>query len=109
MAIPHCTALLKGIVKSRLPVEWSGYVRTSLITPALANLMVSSRVGDLEVSITSGSQKVLNEMNMGFRLENLYEGCRYLKKEGYKGKLVLNYSINAPGETAETLIITDCP
>lgn len=103
-AIPHCTALLKGVVEMGLPVEWSGYIRTSLITPELANLMVASGVGDLEVSITSGSQKVLNEMSMGFRLENLYEGCRNLKKEGYRGKVILNYSINAPGETEETLL-----
>ena len=103
-AIPHCTALLEGVVKRKLPIKWGGYVRTSLITPELANLMVSSGVGDLEISITSGSQKVLNEMSMGFRLDNLYEGCRYLKKEGYKGRVMLNYSINAPGETEETLL-----
>lgn len=104
MALPHCTALLEGLIKKGLKIEWSGYVRTSLITPELSSLMVSSGVGDLEVSITSGSQKVLNEMSMGFRLEHLYNGCRYLKKEGYKGTIILNYSINAPGETEETLI-----
>ncbi|MEK6537599.1 MAG: radical SAM protein, partial [Nitrospirota bacterium] len=82
-AVRHCKALLEGIIKSKLPVKWSGYVRTSLITPELADLMVLSGVGDLEVSITSGSQSVLNEMSMGFRLEHLYEGCRYLKKAGY--------------------------
>lgn len=103
MAIPHCTELLKGIINKGLEIEWSGYVRTSLITPELADLMVSSGVGDLEVSITSGSQRVLNEMSMGFRLDHLYEGCRYLKKAGYQGRIILNYSINAPGETEETL------
>ncbi len=102
-ALRHCAALLEGIKGSRLPVEWSGYIRTSLITEELAGLMVSSGVGDLEVSVTSGSQSILNEMGMGFRLENLYEGCRYLKKAGYRGRLILNYSINAPGETEETL------
>lgn len=105
-AIPQCTAILKNIINKGLPIEWSGYVRTSLVTPELARLMVASGVGDLEISITSGSQKVLNEMSMGFKLENLYEGCRYLKKEGYKGKATLNYSINAPGETRETLLET---
>ena len=45
-------------------------------------------------------------MSMGFKLDNLYEGCRYMKKEGYKGKVTLNYSINAPGETKETLLET---
>ena len=103
-SLRYCTALLEGIVRSKLPVEWSGYVRTSLMTQELADLMVSSGVGDLEVSVTSGSQSVLNEMSMGFKLENLYEGCRYLKKAGYRGKIILNYSINAPGETEETLL-----
>ena len=103
-SLQYCTALLEGIVRSKLPVEWSGYIRTSLITQELADLIVSSGVGDLEVSVTSGSQSVLNEMNMGFKLENLYEGCRYLKKAGYRGKIILNYSINAPGETEETLL-----
>ncbi|MCC6544123.1 MAG: radical SAM protein [Nitrospirae bacterium] len=103
-SLRNCTALLEGVIKSGIPVEWSGYVRTSLITQELADLMVSSGVGDLEVSVTSGSQSVLNEMSMGFKLENLYEGCRYLKKAGYRGKIILNYSINAPGETEETLL-----
>ena len=103
-SIPYCTALLEGIQRKGFDIEWSGYVRTSLITPDLARLIVSSGVGDLEVSITSGSQRVLNEMGMGFRLENLYEGCRYLKKEGYRSRLILNYSINAPGETEETIL-----
>lgn len=103
-SIPHCTTLLEGLVRRGRPVEWGGYVRTSLITPALARLMVASGVGDLEISITSGSQKVLNEMGMGFRLDHLYEGCRCLKKEGYQGKVTLNYSMNAPGETEETLL-----
>lgn len=105
-AIPHCTTLLEGLIRRGFPVEWGGYVRTSLITPELARLMVASGVGDLEISITSGSQKVLNEMGMGFRLDHLYEGCRYLKKEGYPGKVTLNYSLNAPGETEETLAET---
>ncbi|MCC7201242.1 MAG: radical SAM protein [Nitrospirae bacterium] len=103
-SLPHCAALLEGIIRSNLRIEWSGYIRTSLITPDLAELMVSSGVGDLEVSVTSGSQAVLNEMSMGFRLDNLYEGCRYLKKAGYRGRIILNYSINAPGETEETLL-----
>lgn len=103
-SLRNCTALLEGIIKSKLAIEWSGYVRTSLITEELADLMVSSGVGDLEVSVTSGSQSVLNEMSMGFKLENLYEGCRYLKKAGYRGRIILNYSINSPGETEETLL-----
>ncbi len=103
-AYPQCTEILERIVRERLEIEWSGYVRTSLITADLAKLMVRSGVGDLEVAITSGSQEVLNDLHMGFKLERLYDGCRYLAEAGFKGKVILNYSLNSPKETEETLL-----
>jgi radical SAM superfamily enzyme YgiQ (UPF0313 family) len=66
--------------------------------------MVRSGVGDLEVAITSGSQEVLNNLHMGFKLERLYDGCRYLAEAGFRGKVILNYSLNSPKETEETLL-----
>ena len=101
---PQCTEILERIIREKLEIEWSGYIRTSLITPALARLMVRSGVGDLEVAITSGSQEVLNNLHMGFKLERLYDGCRYLAEAGFKGKVILNYSLNSPKETEETLL-----
>lgn len=103
-AYPQCTEILERIVSEKLDIEWSGYIRTSLITPELATLMVRSGVGDLEVAITSGSQDVLNNLHMGFKLERLYDGCRYLAEAGFKGKVILNYSLNSPKETEETLL-----
>ncbi len=103
-ALPQCSEILERILSERMKISWSGYIRTSLITPALADLMVRSGVGDLEVAITSGSQEVLNELHMGFRLENLYDGCRYLKEAGFRGKLILNYSLNSPGDTEARLM-----
>jgi radical SAM superfamily enzyme YgiQ (UPF0313 family) len=103
-AYPQCTEILERILSERLDIEWSGYIRTSLITADLARLMVRSGVGDLEVAITSGSQDVLNNLHMGFKLEKLYEGCRYLAEAGFKGKVILNYSLNSPTETEETLL-----
>lgn len=103
-AYPQCTEILERIIHERLKIEWSGYVRTSLITGALAKLMVASGVGDLEVAITAGSQKVLNSLHMGFKLEHLYDGCRYLKEAGFTGRVILNYSLNSPEETEATLL-----
>jgi hypothetical protein len=103
-AYPQCTEILERIIKERLDIEWSGYIRTSLITADFAKLMVKSGVGDLEVAITAGSQKVLNSMHMGFKLEHLYDGCRHLKNAGFKGRVILNYSLNSPDETEETLL-----
>ncbi|MFQ5949638.1 MAG: B12-binding domain-containing radical SAM protein, partial [Nitrospiria bacterium] len=101
---PHCIETLERIISSGMKIEWGGYIRTSLITKGLARLMVQSGLGDTEVAITSGSQKVLDGMKMGFRLEKLYEGCRYLKEAGFKGRIILNYSLNSPGDTEETLL-----
>ncbi len=103
-AYPQCTEILERIIKEGLQIEWSGYVRTSLITADLAKLMVKSGVGDLEVAITAGSQKVLNSLHMGFKLEHLYDGCRHLKDAGFSGRVILNYSLNSPEETEETLL-----
>ena len=103
-AYPQCTEILERILAEKLEIEWSGYIRTSLITPELARLMVRSGVGDLEVAITSGSQMVLNDLHMGFKLERLYDGCRYLAEAGFKGKVILNYSLNSPKETEESLL-----
>jgi radical SAM superfamily enzyme YgiQ (UPF0313 family) len=103
-AYPQCTEILERILAEKLELQWSGYIRTSLITSELAKLMVRSGVGDLEVAITSGSQEVLNNLHMGFKLERLYDGCRYLAEAGFKGKVILNYSLNSPKETEETLL-----
>ncbi|MEX5214681.1 MAG: radical SAM protein [Nitrospiraceae bacterium] len=103
-AYPQCTEILERILAEKLEIQWSGYIRTSLITPELAKLMVRSGVGDLEVAITSGSQEVLNNLHMGFKLERLYDGCRYLAEAGFRGKVILNYSLNSPKETEETLL-----
>ena len=65
-AYPQCTEILERIIREKLEIEWSGYIRTSLINADLAKLMVNSGVGDLEVAITAGSQKVLNSLHMGF-------------------------------------------
>jgi radical SAM superfamily enzyme YgiQ (UPF0313 family) len=103
-AYPQCTEILERIISQQLHIEWSGYIRTSLINPSLAKLMVQSGVGDLEVAITAGSQKVLNGLHMGFKLEHLYDGCRYLKEAGFNGRVILNYSLNSPDETEATLL-----
>jgi hypothetical protein len=41
---------------------------------------------------------------MGYKLERLYDGCRHLAEAGFKGKIILNYSLNSPKETEETLL-----
>ncbi|MDH5527784.1 MAG: radical SAM protein [Nitrospirota bacterium] len=105
-ALSNAESILQGIIDRGLDITWSGYVRTSSITPKLADLMVRSGVGDLEVGLASGSQRMVNEMQLGFKVENLYRGAQNLKCAGYAHQLILNYSPNMPGETVDSLLET---
>jgi hypothetical protein len=65
--------------------------------------MVRSGLTDLEVSINSGSQQVVDGLKLGFRVEAVMRGLEILKAAGYARRLFLNLSLNAPGENADTL------
>ncbi|OGH01512.1 MAG: hypothetical protein A2600_12035 [Candidatus Lambdaproteobacteria bacterium RIFOXYD1_FULL_56_27] len=98
-----CLELLEGLAALNLPITWSGYVRTNMIDQKIARAMVQSGLEDLEVSINSGSQQIVDQLKAGFKMEALYQGCRNLAEAGYKGNIILNFSLNAPTETEATL------
>ena len=102
----HLGAILEGIMSQGLDVQWSGYMRIHEIRPALASLMVRSGLHELEVSLNSGAQSVIDQLKLGFTVEQVMEGFRVLKKAGYAGRVLVNLSLNAPGETRETLLET---
>jgi hypothetical protein len=100
---PHLAEILGGILRARLDIEWSGYLRISEIDRELASLMTRSGLQELEVSLSSGSQTVVDRLRLGFTVEDTVRGCGALKEAGYEGRILLNLSLNAPGETRETL------
>lgn len=104
--IPVCIETLERLMSMGLDINWTGYVRTDLITKRLADLMVRTGVYDVEISITSGSQNLLDDLRTGIDLEAVYQGSRYLLEAGYRGNIILNYALNVPGETRETLLAT---
>jgi radical SAM superfamily enzyme YgiQ (UPF0313 family) len=102
--VPHCNAVLEGIIKRSLDIKWGGYVRVDKIDERLARNLVDSGIMHFELSITSGSQKLVDFMKMGYKLERVIEACKLIKKMGYDGQeVILNYSFNVPHETTETL------
>jgi Radical SAM superfamily len=102
----HLGAILEGILSEGLELEWSGYMRIHEIQPPLASLMVRSGLHDLEVSLGSGAQAVIDKLQLGFTLEQVMKGFEVLKDAGYAGRVLVNLSLNAPGETRETLLQT---
>ena len=102
----HLTAILEGIVRLDLPIQWSGYIRIHEVDHTLASLMVRSGLCDLEVSLNSGAQSVLDELKLGFSVDEVMKGFEALRAAGYAGKVLVNLSLNAPGETRATLLET---
>jgi hypothetical protein len=99
----HLGAILDGIMAEGLGLQWSGYMRIHEIQPDLARLMVRSGLHDLEVSLNSGSQAVIDQLRLGFTVDEVMKGFETLKDAGYGGRVLVNLSLNAPGETRETL------
>jgi len=103
--IAHCNTILEEIIKRELDISWGGYVRIDQIDEKLARNLVDSGILHFELSITSGSQKLVDFMKMGYKLEKVIAACELIKKAGYTGQeVILNYSFNAPRETRETLL-----
>jgi hypothetical protein len=103
-AIPHCRAVLREISGRCLGINWSGYIRIEEIDHEFAQLLLQSGLNPIELSLTTGSQDLIDKLGLGFKLIDVVRGCRYIKEAGYKGqKIILNLALNVPGETKYTL------
>ncbi len=103
---PHLVAVLSGLLERGIKVQWSGYLRIDELDAELAALMVATGLCELEVSLGSGSQDVVDELALGVSVEDVMKGCAILAAAGYKGRILLNLSLNAPGESASSLLET---
>ena len=99
----HLGAVLEGLLARKAELQWGGYLRIHEIDRSLASLMVRTGLQDLEVSLNSGSQAVLDQLRLGFTVDGAMKGFQVLRDAGYQGRVLVNLSLNAPGETRETL------
>jgi radical SAM superfamily enzyme YgiQ (UPF0313 family) len=100
---PRLEEILERVAALGLGIGWSGYFRISDVGPRLASIMVRSGLVELELSLGSGSQRVVDALKLGFRVDEAMRGLERLKAAGYAGRVLVNLSLNAPGENAESL------
>jgi hypothetical protein len=105
-SLPIVEETLDGIIKRNLDIRWASYLRIDNFTPELTDKMVNSGLRQLRLSITSGSPQIIKGLKIGLRLDNFYRACRFLVDAGYEGLINLDLSLNAPGETPETILET---
>jgi len=102
----HLAEILRGIKERRLDINWSGYIRVDRLKPNLADLMVGTGLRDLEIALNSGDQRIVDGLRMGFSVEEVIEGLKVLAHARYSGRIMIDLSLNSPGETPETLTRT---
>ncbi len=104
MYIPGCIELLEKIKTSGMQdIHWAAYIRADNVTPEVAKLMVETGMNYFEIGITSGSQKLVRKMRLGYNLRVVLENCRGLVAAGYQDIVSVNYSFNVIDETHATI------
>lgn len=99
-------AILDELLARKVKISWAGYLRFNYVTPALAEKMFESGLSSVDLTFT-GSQHVIDQMSLGYKLEQQMEGFRMLRDGGHiKEPIKLYMPLNAPGESVETLCQT---
>ncbi|HHJ15236.1 MAG TPA: radical SAM protein [Gammaproteobacteria bacterium] len=99
----HVEEILDEIIRRKLKIQWTGYLRLNYLTLELAGKMLDSGLASLDLSFT-GTQEVINSLTLGYSLEQQMEAFQMFKDAGYTNQKVKLYiPLNAPGETPLTL------
>ena len=99
----HVEEILDEIIRRKLKIQWTGYIRLNYLTPTLAEKMLASGLASLDLSFT-GTQEVINSLTLGYSLEQQMQAFQMFKDAGYTNQKVKLYMpLNAPGETVITL------
>lgn len=96
-------AILDELLDRRVEISWAGYLRFNHVTPELAEKMFKTGLSSVDLTFT-GSQHVIDQMTLGYKLEQQMEGFRMLRDGGHiQEPIKLYMPLNAPGESVETL------
>lgn len=99
----HVEQILDEMIARGTDVRWSGYLRLNFLTRELAEKMLKSGLCSIDLSFT-GSQEVIDNLTLGYSLEQQMEAFQLFKQAGLSDQKVKLYMpLNAPGETLETL------
>jgi radical SAM superfamily enzyme YgiQ (UPF0313 family) len=103
--VPGCIETLDAVVDEKVDIEWGGYIRIENMTRALARKMLQSGIMQFELSIASGSQRVIDFLTLDYKIRDIFRACEKIKDAGHEDqRILLNFSLNAPTETRESLL-----
>ena len=92
-----CTAM----IEREINISWTSNSRVDTVDGPLLKLMAKAGCWMISYGIESGSQKILDGVDKGTRVEQAYEAVRYAKEAGIK--TVGHFILGLPGETEESV------
>ncbi len=99
-AIDFCRALKeKG-----LNINWGFSIRIDYIKEALISALAEAGVNDCFIGVESGSQRILDKINKGIKLEQIKAANRLLKKYNIMGRY--SFMVGFPFEEYEDVVQT---
>lgn len=101
----HLRNMCTELIKAGSPVKWQSFARPENLTPELLKLMKKSGCCMLEYGLESGSQRILDDLNKGFTIEEAEKVIRNTKKADILTQVGL--LLNTPNEKKEDIIETE--
>lgn len=89
------------LAESGLPVTWGCNSRVNLVTPELLKLMREAGCWQIGYGIETGSQRILDLINKGVRMEQAQAAVRYTHEAGIRTRGF--FMIGHPGENVESI------
>ena len=101
----HAEVICQEIISQKLKVCWgTGDLRPVGITEGFCAMLKESGCGYLNLSVESGSDRMLRQMQRGYTVADVHQSLACLERAGIPFGLSL--MIGAPGETPETVAET---
>jgi len=97
----YVSNLCSAIIERGIHISWTSNSRVDTVDAPLLKLMAKAGCWMISYGIESASQRVLDEVGKGTRVEQAYEAVRYAKEAGIK--TVGHFILGLPGETEESM------
>jgi len=97
----YVSNLCSAIIERGINISWTSNSRVDTVDGSLLRLMAKAGCWMISYGIESASQKILDEVDKGTRVEQAYDAVRYAKEAGIK--TVGHFILGLPGETEESI------
>jgi len=95
------SALCEEIIRRRLKIRWSGFMRVDGVDPGVLKLMKASGCTTLGIGVESGSTRILERIKKGYTREEALAGVKAVQKAGID--VDINIIVGFPFETEADL------